>query len=88
MEIHGDSNVKNVTITLDEETAAWARVYAAQHNMSVSRMLGDLLRQHRGQMQAYDEAMRRFLSKTPVKLGRTAGGYPPRGDLHDRTRLR
>ena len=80
--------MKNVTITLDEETAVWARVYAAEHNMSVSRMVGDLLRLHRGEMQAYDEAMRRFLSKTPVKLSRTGGRYPSRSDLHDRTRLR
>lgn len=80
--------MKNVTITLDEETAAWARVYAAQHNLSVSRMVGDLLRQHRGKAQAYDEAMRRFLNKRPVKLSRTAARYPARDQLHDRTRLR
>ena len=80
--------MKNVTITLDEETAAWARIYAARHNTSVSRMVGELLRQRRGEMHAYDEAMRRFLSKTPVKLSRTGGRYPPRSDLHDRTRLR
>jgi len=34
--------MKNVTITLDEETAAWARVHAAKQNMSVSRMIGEM----------------------------------------------
>ncbi|MCC6192961.1 MAG: hypothetical protein IT518_00710 [Burkholderiales bacterium] len=31
------ANVKNVTITLNEEIVAWARVHAARQNMSVSR---------------------------------------------------
>ncbi len=35
--------MKNVSITLDEETAAWTRIYAAQRNTSVSRMLGELV---------------------------------------------
>jgi hypothetical protein len=35
--------MKNITITLDEETAAWARVYAAQRNMSLSRYVGEVL---------------------------------------------
>lgn len=35
--------MKNVTVTLDERTVAWARVYAARRNMSLSRFLGELL---------------------------------------------
>jgi hypothetical protein len=35
--------VKKVTIVVDDETAAWARVYAAKHNMSVSRLVGEML---------------------------------------------
>src|SRR5882762_7765411 len=35
--------MKNITVTLDEETAAWARTYAAQQNKSLSRYLGELL---------------------------------------------
>lgn len=37
--------MKNITITLDEETATWARVYAAQRNMSLSRYVGEVLRE-------------------------------------------
>ena len=35
--------MKNVTITLDEQTAVWARVYAARHDTSVSRLIGEML---------------------------------------------
>jgi hypothetical protein len=30
--------MKNITITLDEKTAAWARKHAAERDMSLSRM--------------------------------------------------
>jgi hypothetical protein len=32
--------MKNITITLDPETAAWVRVQAAEQNLSVSRFIG------------------------------------------------
>lgn len=80
--------MKNVTITLDEETAAWARVHAAQNDVSVSRMIGDMLRRRMREVREYDEAMRRFLAKRPVKLGRPGQRYATRADLHDRARLR
>jgi hypothetical protein len=35
--------MKNITITLDEETARRARVRAAERNISLSRYLGELL---------------------------------------------
>jgi len=80
--------MKNVTITLDEETAAWARIYAAQHNTSVSRMVGELLHRHMRDSREYEEAMRHFLSKAPVKFKRGKAGYAKRDELHDRARLR
>ena len=80
--------MKNVTITLDEETAKWARVYAATHNMSVSRLVGEMLQQRMGELHEYDRAMRAFLAKPPLKLSRTGKGYPKRDQLYDRGRLR
>ena len=80
--------MKNVTITLDEKTAAWARVYAAKHNTSVSRIVGEMLRQRMTEFREYDDAMRRFLSKAPVELRRAGERYPTRNELHDRARLR
>lgn len=80
--------MKNITITLDERTAAWVRVYAAQHNTSISRIVGELLQQRMVEGRAYDEAMRRFLSKKPVRLSRTSKAYPSRDESHDRSGLR
>jgi hypothetical protein len=80
--------MKTVTITLDEKTAAWARAYAAKHNTSVSRIIGEILQQRMFELHEYDQAMRRFLAKTPVKLNRTGKRYPGRDELQDRTRLR
>ena len=80
--------MKNVTITLDAKTAAWARVYAAKHNTSVSRLVGEMLQQRMHESREYDEAMRRFLARKPVRLKRAGGRYATRDELHERTRLR
>jgi hypothetical protein len=80
--------MKNVTITLDEDTAAWARLYAAKHNTSVSRIVGELLRTRMQELRDYEAAMRRFLAKKPTRLDRGAGYYAKREDLHDRRGLR
>jgi hypothetical protein len=80
--------MKNVTITLDERTAAWARVYAARHDMSVSRFVGEMLQQRMTELHEYDQAMRRFLAKAPIKFKRTGKRYPTRDELYDRARLR
>ncbi len=80
--------MKNVTITLDEETAGWARVHAAQRNVSLSRFVGELLRQHMRESREYEEAMRRFLDRKPVKLKGSGERYPTREELYDRSGLR
>lgn len=76
--------MKNLTITLDEETAAWARVHAARHEMSVSRMVGEMLQRHMREHADYDRAMHRFLSRKPVKLKAAGARYPTREELHER----
>lgn len=78
--------MKNVTITLDEETAAWARVHAARHNMSVSRMVGEMLQRSMREHTDYDQAMRRFLARKPAPLSREGESYPSREALHERER--
>jgi hypothetical protein len=80
--------MKNVTITLDEETAAWARIYAAEHNTSVSRIVGEMLQQQMRDGQKYAESMRRFLARKPVRLKRAGKRYATRDELHDRARFR
>jgi hypothetical protein len=80
--------MKNFTIKLDEATAAWARVHAAEHNISVSRMVGEMLQKQMLEGPKYAEAMRRFLARKPVRLKRAGKRYATRDELHDRARLR
>ncbi len=80
--------MKNVTITLDEETAAWARAQAASQGMNLSRMIGELLEARMREHSEYEQAMQRFLARKPVRLGRGGRRYPKREELHERPRLR
>jgi hypothetical protein len=80
--------VKNITITLDEKTAAWARRQAAERDMSLSRFIGESLQQDMQQAREYERAMRRFFEGEPVALKRTGRRYPKREQLYDRGRLR
>lgn len=38
------SRLRNVTVTLEEDVAQWARIEAARRDTSVSRLLGELLK--------------------------------------------
>jgi hypothetical protein len=80
--------MKNITITLDDETANWARVCAAQQNKSLSRFLGELLHNTMRDSHAYEEAMQRYLSKGPFPLSGDTSPYPKREELYDRGELR
>lgn len=78
---------RNVTITLDDETARWARVEAARRDMSVSQLVGDMLHEHMELELAYESAFHAFASVNfrPLKK---SGSYPSRDELHDRTSSR
>lgn len=80
--------MKNVTITLDEETARWARIEAARADTSVSRLVGQLLHRRMLDDQGYEAAMAQFLSAELVELKPRDGSYPKREELHDRSHLR
>lgn len=80
--------LKNVTVTLDPETAKWARVEAARRDMSVSGLLREILRREMEGSAAYEAAMDRFLSQTPGLHRPDGRSLPTREELHDRTGLR
>ena len=40
------NRLRNVTVTLEEDVAQWARIEAARRDTSVSRLLGELLKEH------------------------------------------
>ncbi len=80
------SALKNVTVTLEEDVARWARVEAARNETSVSRFLGAILKERMAGNIEYESAMRRFLSRRPYM--KTDGQYLLREQVHDRARLR
>lgn len=77
--------LRNVTVTLEENVARWARIEAARRETSVSRFLGEILREQMEENDEYEVAMRRALRRKPFLKG---GPYLSREEVHDRTRFR
>ncbi len=80
--------MKNVTITLDERTAAWARKQAGEQNTSLSRFIGEMLERSMRQSREYERAMRSYLGREPTRLKTPGQRYPSRETLHVRAGLR
>ena len=78
----------NVTITLDEQAAAWARVQAAERNMSLSRFVGEMIHGQMRHTREYEKAMRAALAQKPLNLKGPWKPYPKREELYDRPVLR
>ena len=76
--------MKNVTIVLPEDVARWARIWAARHDTSVSRMLGEILSAKMEEDQGYESAMKAFLKRKPVALKEEGARYPGRNEIHER----
>jgi hypothetical protein len=80
--------MKNVTITVDERVIRWARLKAAELNTSVSRLVGEMLRDMMQRDRAYDTARRSYLSAVAGAISSGGDHYPARGELHERAGLR
>ena len=80
------ASLRNVTVTLEEEVAQWARIEAARRDTSVSRLLGGLLKERMAAQDGYERAMRRALARKPFL--RSDGRYLTREEVHDRAGLR
>ncbi len=80
------TSLRNVTITLEEEVARWARVEAARRDTSVSRLLGGILKERMVETDEYEKTMRLALAGKP--LFKSDGKYLTRDEVHDRARLR
>jgi hypothetical protein len=80
------SRLRNVTITLEEPVARWARLEAARQDISVSRLLGEFLKERMIEKEGYQRAMRRALARQPFLS--TDGRYLSREEAHDRAHLR
>jgi hypothetical protein len=75
--------MKNITITLKEEVARWLRVWAAEHDTSVSRFVGRLVEERMNAERQYEQSKNSFLAMKPRPLKRM-GAYPSRGEVHER----
>lgn len=73
--------MKNVTITLNEKVARWARIWATQHDTTISRLIGDLLHERMQQEEGYGVAMERYLGRQPANLS-DSQAYPTRDELY------
>jgi hypothetical protein len=80
--------MKNITVTLDPQTAKWLRMQAAEKEMSVSRFVSEVLREKMKQPIEYERAMRRFMSQKPFDLTGSGEALPSRDEIHDRSRIR
>ena len=76
--------MKNVTITLDEKVAAWARIRAAERESSVSRLVGEMLKERMLEEESYQASMQHYLSQSPRLLKEPGAKYPSREELHER----
>jgi len=80
------TRLRNITITLEEDVARWARIQAATNEVSVSRFLANLLKERMKEVDEYGTAKRRALARKPFL--KSDGIYLSREELHDRSRLR
>ena len=60
--------MKNVTITMDDSVADWARIEAAKRNTSVSRLVGEMLAEKMRRDDSYAAAMRDALKFEPIQF--------------------
>lgn len=77
--------MRNVTITLDEDVARWARIEAAKRDTSVSRLVGEMLAEKMRAEEAYEAAQERFFAVRPQRLKLPGESYPKREDLYERS---
>lgn len=75
--------MKNVTVTMEDSVAEWARLEAARRNTSVSRLVGELLAEKMRHDDAYERAMREALEFR--SWGRSSGAYLTRDEMYDRS---
>jgi hypothetical protein len=80
------TRLRNITVTLEENVARWARLEAARKETSVSRLLGAILKERMLDGDGYDSAMRRSLAREPFL--KSDGRYLSREEVHERSRVR
>ncbi len=76
--------MKNVTITMDDSVADWARMEAARRNTSVSRLVGEMLAEKMRRTDAYQRGMQDWQNKDR-RWSSDASAYPRRAAVDSRS---
>lgn len=71
--------MKNVTVTMEDSVADWARMEAARRNTSVSRLVGEMLAEKMRRDDAYERAMREALEFKAIPF---EGRYLTRDEIY------
>lgn len=71
--------MKNVTVTMDDSVADWARMEAARRNTSVSRLVGEMLAERMRRTDRYERAMREALKFRSIAF---EGPYLTRDEIY------
>ncbi len=71
--------MKNVTVTMEDSVADWARLEAARRNTSVSRLIGEMLAEKMRRTDHYERAKREALKFHPVDF---SGPYLQREEIY------
>ena len=75
--------LKNVTVTVEEETLQWARRKAAEKNTSVSKLIGRMLEDEMRRTDEYWKAYERLKKIKPIP-GFDASKRGTRDEIYDR----
>ena len=73
--------MKNVTVTMEDSVADWARMEAARRNTSVSRLVGEMLAEKMRREDAYERAMQDWLARD-VTFCSDGRPYPSRDAIY------
>ena len=73
--------MKNVTVTMEDSVADWARMEAARRNTSVSRLIGEMLAEKMRREDAYERAMREWLDRD-IRFSSDGRPYPTRDEIY------
>jgi hypothetical protein len=73
--------MKNVTVTMEDSVADWARMEAARRNTSVSRLIGELLAEKMRNDDAYERAMNEWLQRD-LHFKSDGAPYPRRDEIY------
>ena len=78
--------MKNVTVTMEDSVADWARMEAARRNTSVSRLVGEMLAEKMRRTDSYERAMHEALKFR--SFGQSTGPYLTDDEMYDRSKPR